>query len=174
MFKVTLKPAVCAVLLATAGAGIAAEALPEPVRVPAGHSVMLESVGIGEITYECRENKEKPGAFAWAFVVPVAVLNDMQGKTIGKYYGGPTWEANDGSKVTGKQVAIAPASPGNIPLQLVKAEPAMGKGAMTGVSYIQRLETKGGVAPAATCDASTAGAKQQVKYQAKYVFFKQN
>ena len=128
-----------------AGAGFAAEALPEPVRVPAGHTVMLESVGVGEITYECRENKEKPGAFAWAFVVPVAVLNDMQNKPIGKYYGGPTWEANDGSKVTGKQVAVAPASPGNIPLQLVKAEPAMGK-----------------------------GAKQQVGYQAKYVFFKQN
>ncbi len=69
---------------------------------------------------------------------------------------------------------MAPASPGNIPLQLVKAEPTMGNGAMTGVSYIQRLETKGGVAPAATCDMSTKGAKQQVAYQAKYVFYKQN
>jgi len=174
MFKATLKPVVCAVLLATAGAAFAAEALPEPVRVPAGHTMTMETVGVGEITYECRENKEKPGAFAWAFVVPVAVLNDMQGKAVGKYYGGPTWEANDGSKVTGKQVAIAPASPGNIPLQLVKAEPAMGKGAMTGISYIQRLETRGGVAPTATCDMGSKGAKQQVKYQAKYVFFKQN
>lgn len=174
MFKTTLKPVVCAILLATAGAGFAAEALPEPVRVPAGHSMKLETVGVGEITYECREKKDAAGAFEWAFVVPVAVLNDMQNKPVGKYYGGPTWEANDGSKVTGKQVAIAPASAGNIPLQLVKAEPAMGKGAMTGVSYIQRLETKGGVAPAAACTMANKGAKQQVKYQAKYVFFKQN
>ncbi len=174
MFKATLKPVVCAVLLATAGASFAAAALPEPVRVPAGHSAFLESVGVGEITYECREKKDMAGAFEWAFVAPVAVLNDMQKKPIGKYYAGPTWEANDGSKVAGKQVAIAPASPGNIPLQLVKAEPAMGQGAMTGVSYIQRLETKGGVAPTATCDMSTKGAKQQVGYQAKYVFFKQN
>lgn len=174
MFKTTLKPVVCAILLATAGAGFAAEALPEPVRVPAGHSMKLETVGVGEITYECREKKDAAGAFEWAFVVPVAVLNDMQNKPVGKYYGGPTWEANDGSKVTGKQVAIAPASAGNIPLQLVKAEPAMGKGAMTGVSYIQRLETKGGVAPAAACSMANKGAKQQVKYQAKYVFFKQN
>jgi hypothetical protein len=174
MFKTTLKPVVCAILLTTAGAGFAAEALPEPVRVPAGHVETMQTVGVGEITYECREKKDAAGAFEWAFVVPVAVLNDMQNKPVGKYYGGPTWEANDGSKVTGKQVAIAPASPGNIPLQLVKAEPAMGKGAMTGVSYIQRLETKGGVAPAAACSMANKGAKQQVKYQAKYVFFKQS
>ncbi len=177
MLKRTCKPAAFAVMLAVAGAAVAAvdnAALPEPVRVPAGNAVMLETLGVGEITYECRENKDKPGAFAWAFVVPVAALNDMQNKTIGKYYGGPTWEANDGSKVTGKQVAVAPGGAGNIPFQLVKAEPAMGQGAMTGVSYIQRIETKGGVAPAAPCDASSKGAKQQVGYQAKYVFYKQN
>ena len=53
----------------------------------------------------------------------------------------------DGSKVTGKQVAVAPAAAGNIPMQLVKTEPAMGNGAMTGITYIQRVNTKGGVAP---------------------------
>lgn len=176
MFKSMLKPAVAAVLLAVAGTAVAQAdnaALPEPVRVPAGNTVKLETIGVGEITYECRENKDKPGAFAWAFVAPVAALNDLQNKTVGKYYGGPTWEASDGSKVTGKQVGVAPGGNGNIPLQLVKAEPAMGQGAMTGVSYIQRIETKGGVAPAAPCDASTKGAKQQVGYQAKYVFYKQ-
>lgn len=173
------KPAVIAALLAAAGATsvtIAADyaSLPEPVRVPAGHAVKLESIGTGEITYECREKKDATGAFEWAFVAPVATLWDMQQKNIGKYYGGPTWEAADGSKVTGKQVAVSPASAGNIPLQLVKADPAMGNGAMTGVTYIQRLETKGGVAPAVACGAANKGAKQQVAYQAKYVFYKQN
>lgn len=176
MFKPVLKTVTIAVLLA-AGASFAATdnaSLPEPVRVPAGHVETMETVGVGEITYECREKKDMAGAFEWAFVAPVAVLNDMQKKAVGKYYAGPTWEANDGSKVTGKQVAVAPASAGNIPLQLVKAEPAMGKGAMTGVSYIQRLETRGGVAPTVACDMATKGAKQQVAYQAKYVFYKQN
>ena len=165
------------ILLATAGAAFAAvdnATLPEPVRVPAGNSIKLETVGTGEITYECREKKDAAGTFEWAFVAPVATLWDMQQKSIGKYYGGPTWEAMDGSKVTGKQVAIAPAAAGNIPLQLVKADPAMGNGAMTGVTYIQRLETKGGVAPSAACNAAAMGTKQQVGYQAKYVFYKQN
>ena len=172
-----IKPISFAILLATAGTTFAAvdnASLPEPVRVPAGHSIKLETVGTGEITYECREKKDAAGAFEWAFVAPVATLSDMQQKSIGKYYGGPTWEAADGSKVTGKQVAVAPASAGNIPLQLVKADPAMGSGAMVGVTYIQRLETKGGVAPSAACNAAAAGTKQQVGYQAKYVFYKQN
>lgn len=166
----------CAALLAASTLSFAAVdnmKLPEPVRVPAGHMQTLETIGTGEITYECREKKDMAGAYEWAFVAPVATLWDMQQKTIGKYYGGPTWEANDGSKVTGKQVAIAPAPAGNISLQLVKADPAMGNGAMTGVTFIQRLETKGGVAPAMACGSTNAGAKQQVWYQAKYVFYKQ-
>ena len=146
-------------------------ALPEPVRVPAGQKLMMSTTGVGEITYECREKKDMAGAHEWAFVTPVATLYSGDRKAVGKYYGGPTWEANDGSKVTGKQLAVAPAAPGNIPLQLVKTDPAMGAGAMTGVSYIQRLNTKGGVAPAMACDAMSKGKRQQVAYEADYVFY---
>ena len=85
---------------------------------------------------------------------------------------GPAWEAADGSKLTGKRVAVAPAAPGSMPLQLVKAEAATGSGAMTGITYIQRVNTKGGVAPAEPCGASMAGSKKQVAYRADYLSFK--
>jgi hypothetical protein len=146
--------------------------LPEAVRVPAGQMQVMSTTGVGEITYECREKKDMAGQHEWAFVAPVATLYNAERKAVGKYYAGPTWEAADGSKVTGKQVAVAPASPGNIPLQLVKAEPAMGAGAMTGVSYIQRLNTKGGVAPSTPCDAAGKGKRQVVAYEADYVFYR--
>ncbi|KQW34284.1 DUF3455 domain-containing protein [Rhizobacter sp. Root404] len=146
-------------------------ALPEAVRVPAGQKLMMTTSATGEITYECREKKDTAGAHEWAFVGPVATLYGADKKMVGKYYAGPTWEAADGSKVTGKQVAVAPAKPGSIPLQLVKADPAMGAGAMTGVSYIQRLNTKGGVAPAMACDAMGKGKRQVVAYEADYVFY---
>jgi hypothetical protein len=55
---------------------------------------------------------------------------------------------------------------------LVKSNPAMGTGAMSGVSYIQRVATRGGVAPASACDAGAAGRKEIVKYQSDYVFWK--
>jgi Protein of unknown function (DUF3455) len=147
--------------------------LPEPVRAPAGHTAAMTAVGIGELTYECRAKATDASVFEWVFVGPMAKLVDAKTqKEVGKYYGGPTWESMDGSKVTGKQVAVAPAAPGSIPLQLVKAEPAMGTGAMSGVTYIQRVNTKGGVAPADPCSAATIGAKKTVPYQADYVFYK--
>ncbi len=172
-----------ALLIATAAAALGAcatspmmksvdnAALPEAVRVPAGQKQTMSTWATGEITYECREKAGMAGAHEWVFVGPVATLYGADKKTVGKYYAGPTWEAADGSKVTGKQVAVAPATPGSIPLQLVKADPAMGAGAMTGVSYIQRLNTKGGVAPAMACDAMGKGKRQVVAYEADYVFY---
>jgi len=146
--------------------------LPEPVRVPPGHKMTMKAVGVGELTYECRAKANDAAVFEWVFVGPVAKLMDTtSNKEVGKYYAGPTWESMDGSKVTGKQVAVAPAAPGSIPLQLVKAEPATGKGAMAGVTYIQRVNTKGGVAPSDPCAAATMGTKKQVPYQADYVFY---
>ena len=151
-----------------------APTVPAAIAVPAGHKVAMTTVGVGEITYECRAKADAPGTYAWAFVAPVATLfNADKTKTVGSYYAGPTWQAIDGSKVTGKQLAVSPAaSPTAIPLQLVQAAPTSGSGDMVGVSYIQRLNTIGGVAPTSSCDAATAGAKQQVKYQADYVFYK--
>jgi hypothetical protein len=147
--------------------------LPDAVKVPAGHKVALETVGVGEITYECRDKKDAAGQTEWVFVGPDAKLLDRNGKQVGKYYGPPaTWESADGSKVTGAQVAIAPAGAGNIPLQLVKANPATGNGAMTGVTFIQRVATAGGVAPSAPCTPATKGQKQIVQYKSDYILYK--
>lgn len=144
--------------------------LPEPVRAPAGHRAMMTWTGTGDLTYECRARADNPGAFEWAFVAPAAELTDAGTRAKrGKYYGGPTWEANDGSKGTGKQVAVAPSPPGNIPMQLVKTDPS--SGAFAKVTYIQRVNTKGGVAPSAACNASMGGKRQTVPYSADYVFY---
>ena len=147
--------------------------LPATVQVPAGHKVVMETVGAGDITYECRAKKDMASEFEWVFVGPDAKLMDRKGMQVGRYFGPPaTWESMDGSKVTATQVAVAPAGAGNIPLQLVKANPAMGMGAMQGVSYIQRVAIQGGVAPAAACAAGNMGQKQVVKYQADYIFWR--
>lgn len=146
--------------------------LPDSIKVPDGHKIALETVGVGEITYECRDKANAPGQTEWTFVGPKAVLNDRSGKAVGDYFGPPaTWQAKDGSKITGTQVAVAPSSAGNLPYQLVKANPAEGKGAMSGVTYVQRVALKGGVAPSTPCTAAEKGKSQQVKYQADYLFW---
>ena len=72
-------------------------ALPDAVKVPAGHAVAMETVGVGEITYECKAKAAMAGEFEWVFVGPKAVLNDRSGKMVGSYYGPPaTWQAADG------------------------------------------------------------------------------
>ena len=174
--KALFLAAACAALLSACAGGRMMSynqaSLPEPVKVPAGHKVAMETVGVGSITYECRAKANATGQFEWVFVGPDAKLNDRGGRQVGKYFGPPaTWESNDGSKVTGTQVAVAPAMAGSIPYQLVKANPAMGSGSMQGVSYIQRVATQGGVAPAMACGAGNMGQKQVVQYQADYIFY---
>ena len=159
----------CAAVMA---AQMSATDVPAAVTPPAGHKAVMTLKGTGMLTYECRAKAGAGHEFEWAFVAPDAGLWDSAGKQVGKYYGGPTWEHVDGSKLTGKQLAVAPATAGSIPLQLVQASPATGSGAFTGVSYIQRVNTTGGVAPAAPCDAATDNNKSTVKYSADYVFFK--
>ncbi len=155
------------------GYAAAPMAAPAAIAVPAGNKAVLTLVGAGDLTYECRAKADGSG-HEWAFAGPNAVLYDTNRQPMGKYYGGPTWEANDGSKVTGKQLAVSPGATGSIPLQLVQANPATGSGAMTGVTYIQRVNTQGGVAPKDACAMANMGAKQTVKYQADYVFYKAN
>jgi Protein of unknown function (DUF3455) len=147
--------------------------LPAAVQVPAGHTVTMQTMAAGELTWQCRAKADMAGQFEWVFAGPDAGLKDRNGAMVGKYYGPPaTWESVDGSRLTGTQLAIAPAGDGNIPLQLVKANPAMGMGVMQGVSHVQRVNTRGGVAPAASCSAANQGEKRLVRYSADYVFWR--
>jgi hypothetical protein len=162
-------------LLVTVPAAYAQTDLPDTIRVPDGHKIALETVGTGEITYECRDKANAIGQTEWTFVGPKAVLNDRNGIQVGTYFGPPaTWQAKDGSKITGTQLAVAPSGTGDLPYQLVKANPAEGKGAMNGVSYIQRVAIKGGVAPMTECSAANTGKREVVKYQADYIFWAAN
>lgn len=169
------------VLLAACGAmsggrdmGFSQAGLPASIQVPAGHRVAMETVGKGEILYECRDKAGMPGQVEWTFVGPDARLMDRAGKQVGRYYGPPaTWESSDGSKLTATQLAVAPSGPTSLPYQLVKANPAMGMGAMSGVTYIQRVALTGGVAPSAMpCTMATKGQRATVPYQADYIFWK--
>ncbi|NYT79734.1 DUF3455 domain-containing protein [Alcaligenaceae bacterium] len=159
--------------MAHAGGASSQDKLPDSIKVPAGNQIAWETVGSGDITYECRAKDNATDQTAWVFAGPKAVLKDRAGKKVGSYYGPPaTWEAMDGSKVTATQLAVAPAGNGNLPYQLVKANPAMGDGSMTGVTYIQRVALKGGVAPKTECSPARKGEKATVAYQADYIFWK--
>jgi hypothetical protein len=139
----------------------------------AGNVPYLHGHGDGVQIYQC--NATATG-LAWTFVAPRANLTDLRGRVIMTHFGGPTWLANDGSKVVGSVVANVPVAPNAIPWLLLSATatPAPGGGGvLADATFVQRLLTVGGVAPAAaTCNAKSAGTRAEVPYTAEYVFWK--
>ena len=148
--------------------------LVESVRVPAGHVVVLETTGVGVLNYECRANASATGGAAWAIASPKADLIDRTGKNIGTYSGPPaTWTHSDGSSLVGEQLALSPVLGGdNIAAQLSKGVSSSGNGAMQGITYIQRINTKGGQGISKACAQVDIGDKLTLPYQADYVFWK--
>jgi hypothetical protein len=122
--------------------------------------------------YECRARKDQPDAYEWAFVAPEATLFDERGNRIGRHYGGPHWESNDGSKIVGavKERADAPAA-NAIPWLLLSAKSVGTEGAFSKVTSIQRVNTAGGTAPQDSCSRELAGSTMRVGYSADYYFF---
>ena len=161
-------------LTAAAQAGPAAPELPEGLDpVPAGHKVFLVGHATGVQIYRCTVTGD---GYAWGFVAPRANLYDNQGKLLTTHYGGPTWEARDGSTVKAARVDGVTVDPDAIPWLLLQAipQPAGPDGdRLTATTYIQRLSTTGGVAPAAgECNADTLGDVVEVPYTADYYFWK--
>ena len=72
--------------------------LPATVQVPAGQRIAMETVGAGDITYECRAKKDMPSAFEWVFVGPDAKLMDRSGKVVKRFtvLMVCTWTGDDG------------------------------------------------------------------------------
>ena len=150
---------------AAAMAGPAAPSVPGDIAAPDGHKPYLVAHAEGVQIYTCEGT-------AWKLLAPRATLTGDSDKVIATHYGGPTWEARDGSTVVGKRDAGVPGAPGAVDwLRLKATSTAAGADGdrLAGTTYIQRIHTVGGVAPAGGC---AAGASAEVPYTADYVFFK--
>jgi Protein of unknown function (DUF3455) len=78
----------------------------------------------------------------------------------------------DHSKVVAKKLEELTVHANAIPELLLEATEHDGKGQMDDVSYIQRLDTVGGLAPTSGCDAAQVGATARVDYTATYFFYR--
>jgi hypothetical protein len=88
--------------------------VPDSIQAPAGEELVLMARATGFQIYVCRPDAD--GKPEWTLKAPEAELFDEQGKSIGKHFGGPTWQLNDGSQITCKLAAKADApDPKTIP-----------------------------------------------------------
>lgn len=162
----------CLFVISLAAAPVTPPDVPGRLKPPATQKLLLKAQGRGLQIYKCSAGPGDPTHFSWILEKPQATLTGDDGRLLGRHYEGPTWEAADGSRVVGQveQRADSPL-PNTIPWLLVKAQSTEGAGTFARVTYIQRVATQGGAAPAAGCDASHAGRRLSVDYQADYYFY---
>jgi hypothetical protein len=142
--------------------------VPDTLVPPAGN--VLDSVfkARGVQIYGCTDGK-------WTLTEPAATLTGITLNPVRRasalHYRGPSWQSDtDGSLVEGMSPVSAPsATPNSIPQLLITAKTTRGTGVFGGVTFVQRLATVGGVAPASAC---TAGQTTAVEYRSVYRFFK--
>lgn len=152
--------------------------VPASLQVPDGNKVSFHAYAVGVQIYGATASATSPTGFAWTFRAPEAVLFDAEGNVVGMHYAfaGPTrpaWESESGSRVVGaRTVPPVPVTPNAIPWLVLSAVPddTIGPGIFARTTYIQRVNTSGGLAPAA---APTAlGQEARVPYTAEYFFFR--
>jgi hypothetical protein len=143
--------------------------LPSPacdsVNVPDGNRLIFHAYAFGVQIYRW-------SGTAWVFVAPEAALyvDPCYDRQVGIHYAGPTWEANDGSKVVAARQADCTPFRGAIPWLRLGTTSTTGPGKLAQVTYIQRVNTIGGTAPAEA--GSFVGEETRVPYTAEYYFYR--
>src|SRR6266446_6396980 len=130
--------------------------VPPILEPPENQKVTFHAFAVGVQIYTWTQNPTNPAVFSWVFRAPEAVLfkADDRDDAVGLHYAGPTWEHKDGSKVVGTVLQRSPsADPNAIPWLLLQAVSNEGDGRFSDVTYIQRVNTVGGTAPATAGDA---------------------
>jgi hypothetical protein len=186
--KVTLFVAGLAVL-ATAGAVLAqpleAPEVPPTLEVPEGNRPFLIAHATGTQNQVCLPRANGVG-LGWTFYGPIATLYNDQDEQILTHYLSPnpdqagaaraTWQHSRDSSTIWAATHVDPVvvDPTAIPwllLKVVGSEPGLDGGRkMMKTTFIQRINTVGGVAPATDC--APLGAKLFVPYETDYVFYR--
>jgi hypothetical protein len=135
------------------------------LQVPAGNKMHFRVYAVGVQIYRWN------GA-SWDFVAPVANLyadENFHGK-VGFHYAGPTWESNSGSRVVGRRLAGCSPDASAIPWLLLETVSSEGPGIFKRTTFIQRVNTAGGLAPATP--GAFVGAQARVPYTTEYYFYR--
>jgi hypothetical protein len=163
--------------------------VPANIQVPAGNKVFLVGHAVGTQNYVCLPSGT---GFNFVLFTPQATLFSDHDKQVTTHYFSPnpfeggtiraTWQhSRDTSTVWGETIQSSSdpnfVAPGAIPwllLQRVGAKDGPSGGdTLTATTFIQRLNTSGGVAPSRGCSSSTnVGNQAFVPYTANYFFYK--
>ncbi|MFL5809536.1 MAG: DUF3455 domain-containing protein [Flavisolibacter sp.] len=149
-----------------------------PANPPNGNQRVFTFFAVGVQKYKAQEIAgSNPIAYQWVFVAPAADLFDASNKKVGTHSAGPTWQLSATDSVFGQPFTPArvAASPDASGIDWLLLMPKAGKaptGAFAQVSYIQRIATNGGKAPAVL--PVNPDQTVEVPYTAVYRFTRKN
>jgi hypothetical protein len=138
------------------------------IKVPAGHEPTLQLSARGVQIFRC-ERLDK--SLQWRFRLPDAELVDAQGQPAGHHGANFSFEHRDGSRLLGSVVAYDKSDSPDVLPRLLLSTKSYGKGEFAGVTYVQRVNTHGGMPPPA-CDASQVNRLLRVDFSADFVFYR--
>jgi hypothetical protein len=123
----------------------------------------------GVQVYSCEYDVQRH--LGWVFKNPQATLYDASGQALIRHAAGPSWEADDGSRIVGHVLAQTPSeSAASVPQLLLETHSTAASGMLSAVRYVQRVNTVGGVMPASPCSAEHEIGSSP--YIANYIFYK--
>jgi hypothetical protein len=159
----------CAFSFCVFGQTVKSPAVPENLRPPADQLLIVQAHGVGDQIYSCQN---AGSGYGWVLKAPDAQLLSPDQQVVGHHFAGPTWEWKDKSAVVGKVASSTPSPEGDsVPWLLLNVVVHQGNGALSSITTIQRLNTKGGKAQKAGCDGSHMGEEKRVHYEADYLFY---
>jgi hypothetical protein len=165
--------------------------VPANIQVPEQNEAFLVGHAVGTQNYVCLPSGS---GFAWSLFTPQATLFTDRGRQLQTHFFSPnpseagavraTWQdSRDTSVIWGRAIASSadPAfvAPGAIPWLLVEVvgaeEGPRGGDELTETTFVQRVNTVGGAAPATGCSQSTdVGNRAFVPYTTDYYFFEES
>src|SRR5512146_379571 len=164
--------------------------VPADIQVPSGNEAFLVGHAFGTQNYICLHSS--PG-FAWTLFTPQATLLGDDDKQVITHFFSPnpsedgtiraTWQHSlDTSTVWAKAINKPSSDPafvaaGAVPWVLLQRagvqEGPTGGATLTATTFVQRVNTHGGVAPSEGCaSAVDVGKKAFVPYTADYFFYR--
>jgi len=154
------------------GAGAAPGALysmfHRPLKAPEAGVEVLRLSGRGAQIFRCES--QAAGA-RWIYRLPEAELRDAQGTVLVRHGANLSFEHVDGSRLFGEILDHVPSpNDDSLPWLLLKTR-AYGPGALSAITYVERINTVGGMPPA-SCDAAQLNQVLRVPFSADFVFFR--
>jgi len=178
---------------AAAAQTVTPPSVPANLQVPAGNQVFLVGHAVGTQNYVCAPAKSI-GQVAWTLFTPQATLFGDGFEQLTTHFFSPnpveggivraTWESSADTSTVWAKVNASSTDAAFVNQDAIAWLLAQTVGTQVGptggvtlarTTFIQRINTFGGVAPSTGCDLPTEiGKKAFIPYTADYVFFKKD